>query len=158
MPNNNSAIIASEFDSPRDLAEYILKLNSDNNLYNMYLKHKIVGRIDNNLLKENLLTRQWTIDSKSVGRHFIEQFECFVCENINKNREQDVNRKIYNCPDPISPLSRKRNESNWWSDFWREGKCQAKILKNFVMQLALTNYTKNIFDNEIHRLMIENKC
>ncbi|GLV35541.1 alpha13-fucosyltransferase B [Carabus blaptoides fortunei] len=148
LPNNKSVIIASHFDSPRELADYILKLNSDDALYESYLQHKLSARVDNRKLVQSLRERQWGID-ETDSIHFIEAFECFVCECVHQDIKLEIpNPNHYNCPVPISPITREKNESNWWINHWHDGKCQARVLRNYLNDHTVRNFTKESFDNE----------
>jgi hypothetical protein len=43
LPSNRSAIIAADFKNPKELAEYILKVDSDPELYKSYFQWKTDG-------------------------------------------------------------------------------------------------------------------
>lgn len=151
-------IIANQFDSPRELADYILKLNSDDALYDAYLQHKLSDRVDNQRLVKSLRERKWGVDGTD-STHFIEAFECFVCESVHQNVKFEVpTQQHYNCPEPVSPITREKNESNWWNNHWHNGKCEARVLRNYLNDPAISNFTKQSFDNEVKRLFIEEAC
>ncbi|GIY55542.1 alpha-(1,3)-fucosyltransferase 11 [Caerostris extrusa] len=58
LPMNDSAIIADDFENPSDLADFILKLDQNDDLYNQYMKFK-EQKIKNDFLKNHLLKRNW---------------------------------------------------------------------------------------------------
>lgn len=163
LPNNKSAILAMDFESPKHLADYLHKLNENDDLYNEYLQHKLGGeakkQITNKNLIESMENRQWGINNDFIKGNFIEHFECFVCKKIHKKplESSTVNITHYNCPKPRSPLTRKPNNTNWWLDQWSTGKCEAKIIREIVEQ-NVHNYTDDYFYNKLFKYFHSNLC
>lgn len=143
-----------DFESPKQLADYLHKLNKNDDLYNEHLQHKLAAEFENQITNKNLIenmeSRQWGIDNDFVKGNFIEHFECFVCKKLHKKflEPSIVNFTHYNCPQPRSPLTRKPNITNWWLNMWSLGKCEAKVIKEFIDE-NLNNYTYDYFCNKL---------
>ena len=81
-----SIILADAFESPRALAEYLLKLDSNDTEYNKFLDYKRTG-ITNSRLLDHLNARNWVVDSNDgEGESFIDGFECFVCNKLHERK------------------------------------------------------------------------
>lgn len=158
LPNNKSAILVRDYETPKDLVDYLNELNNDDDLYNSYLKHKITGEIDNQFLLNEIKKRNWVIDKENAEDvHFFEAFECFLCDEIDN--EYGVNSGlVYNCPDLISPLTKQVNVTNWWNDFWREGRCQAHLLRKYIADRSIKKITQDMFEIETRRLINDGLC
>lgn len=152
-----------DFESPSDLADYLHKLNENNDLYNQHLEHKLAADFENQITNKNLIesmkNRQWGINNDFVKGNFIEHFECFLCKKIHETPLEPsmVNGTHYSCPKPRSPLTRKPNNTNWWLDQWASGKCEAKIIREFVEQ-NVHNYTHDYFYNKFLKYFKANLC
>lgn len=157
LPNyEKSAIIVKDFKSPKVLAEYINKLNNKNFEYENYLQHKLsdIFRLTNENLKLRMKNRKWTFDGNP---HFHTKFECFLCKRLHEKKyKYRMERKEYNCPIPVSPLTNKINQSNWWNEHWTDGKCQAKILKDLVYNNI--RITKEEYEKEFLKLKENRYC
>ena len=105
----HSIIVADDFDSPKELADYLLFLDKHDEEYEKYLKFKENG-VTNSLLLDHMKKREWRVDYHDEGIDFIDGFECFVCNEIHKRLKlasegKDVpdimaNKKHYDCPMP----------------------------------------------------------
>ncbi|PSN48437.1 Alpha-(1,3)-fucosyltransferase 10 [Blattella germanica] len=166
LPNNNSAIIASDFKSPKELADFLHVLNKDNNLYKSFLQHKLArsdDKITNTQLLYALQSRKWGIDNDFEKGNFIEHFECFICEHEHKkiisktSNIMSVSKDHYNCPVPLSSLSKKKDTKNWWVDQWYMGRCEARVLKKFI-ELGKTDYTYDEFYEELKNMFSSKEC
>ena len=92
LPNNNSAILISDFDSPEDVAEYVIKVNNDDDLYKQFLQHKREYNVDselvtNKLLKQMMSERRWGVSRRQqqVMGTFVSHYQCHVCEKVARN-------------------------------------------------------------------------
>jgi len=165
LPNNNSAILAVDFKSPIELAQYIHALNNDITNYKSFLKHKLGAdeKITNKRLIDALEARKWGIDNDIEKGNFIEHFECFVCEQEHKKLKgeriqiSNISKAHYNCPVPVCPLTGVENQENWWVDQWYMGKCEARILRHYV-EIGKTDYNYQEFYNELRYMLLKKKC
>ena len=94
LPNKNSAILVKDFQSPQEVANYVLKINSDDGLYNTFLQHKAFYLTDfegalvtNNDLGEMVSNRQWGVSSEQQRRqgNMVAHYQCHVCEKVARN-------------------------------------------------------------------------
>lgn len=118
LPNEKSAILIEDFSSPKLLSEHLKKLSEDDKVYEEYLEHKIHGTIFNKKLINYMHKRPYQTDFSEV----IKEFECFICKKLHDRRMYGgevsmVNKSHYNCPVPISVLTRKVNPKNRWVQF-----------------------------------------
>ncbi|XP_069697948.1 alpha-(1,3)-fucosyltransferase 10 isoform X2 [Periplaneta americana] len=166
LPNNNSAILAADFKSPKELAEYLQTLNSNISKYNSFLKHKLGSsneRITNRRLIDAFEKRKWGIDNDFEKGNFIEHFECFVCEQEHKKLSGErtqiggISTEHYNCPVPVSPLTNEKDKENWWVDQWYTGKCEAKILRKYI-EVGKHNYNYEEFYDELRNMFLHKMC
>jgi hypothetical protein len=166
LPNNNSAILAMDFRSPKELAQYLHVHNSNITKYKSFLKHKLGAsdeKITNKRLTSALEARKWGIDNDFEKGNFIEHFECFLCEQEHKklNGERTemsgVTKVHYNCPIPISPLTNTENRDNWWVDQWHMGRCEARVLRHFV-EIGSTDYNYHEFYEEVNNMFLSKAC
>lgn len=91
MPNNNTIIFVDDFESPKDLADYLNFLDENDNEYEKYLSYKKSGGFTNQFLIDNILNREW--GSHDINFHifnvddkvdYFKGFECHVCRKINE--------------------------------------------------------------------------
>ncbi|KAF8782255.1 Fucosyltransferase 11 like protein [Argiope bruennichi] len=125
LPTNKSAIVVDDFNDPSELADFVLKLDQNDSLYNEFLQFKETG-IDNKYLRDHLMKRKWGVNDPD-NLDFIRGFECFICDKIQKGNTVPsiANLKHMNCPQPHqSLLSEKINSDdewmneNWIEDYW----------------------------------------
>ena len=112
-PTNHSIIVADDFKSPKELAEYLHFLDQNDEEYEKFLEFKRTG-VTNPLLLRHARERGWIVDYIEEGINFIEGFECFVCDTIHRrmktaSKGQDppaiiASRDHYNCPLPEPSL------------------------------------------------------
>nr|XP_056704262.1 alpha-(1,3)-fucosyltransferase 11 [Euleptes europaea] len=82
MPNNHSIILIDDFESPKELADYLHFLDRNPDEYMKYLEYKNPGGITNQFLLENLERREWGVNDETLP-NYLNGFECFVCEQEN---------------------------------------------------------------------------
>ncbi|XP_015186442.1 PREDICTED: alpha-(1,3)-fucosyltransferase 10 [Polistes dominula] len=161
LPNNMSAISVLDFDKPKELADYLLRLLNNDMEYEKYLIHKI-GKEEERLTNDQLLNVLNKIPAKEMHHfgYYVEDFECYVCKQIHNiqinNETSIITKKHYDCPLPIDLLSGNVNENNFWVSQWNLEKCVAKLLQHYV----LNNLTIVIeqFHNETFLLYNKNDC
>lgn len=128
--------------------------------YEEYLSHKLSGRkyrVTNNALLRALKRRSTTIPHEFGN--YVEEFECFICEQIQNNRElkiRTVTRKQYDCPLPRDPITGGISKRNWWIKQWNIEKCGAKLLAHYI----INNISINIkhFDEQKMNMYDNNEC
>lgn len=84
----------------------------------------------------------------------MEQFECFVCQQIHYSRESAaiLTKRQYNCPLPRDPVTGEIGQ-HWWINQWIIEKCGAKLLANYVannISIDINNFDEqkmNMYDN-----------
>ncbi len=91
-PTEHSIIVAEDFESPKELAKFLLELDSDDGKYNEYLEYKRTG-VTNRLLLEHYENRKWTIDNGD-GINFIDGFQCYICDELHKRRKQSNSKPM----------------------------------------------------------------
>ncbi|XP_031838129.1 alpha-(1,3)-fucosyltransferase 10 isoform X2 [Nomia melanderi] len=135
LPNNMSAISVLDFKDPKSLASFLYDLSNNETEYNKYLTHKLVDNyeIENQRLKNVL---DWS-NERSLKEYgdYVNEFECFVCEDIHKINKQErkfVDLKHYDCPLPRHPITNKINHDDWWTMQWIIEKCGAKVLAHHL--------------------------
>lgn len=107
-PTEHSIILADDFESPKELAKFLLELDRDDDKYDEYLEFKRTG-IKNQRLLEAYNHREWTIDDD--GKNFIDGFQCHICDELHKRRHQSnpgsliANKDHCMCPVPEPILS-----------------------------------------------------
>ncbi|OCT98810.1 hypothetical protein XELAEV_18011045mg [Xenopus laevis] len=82
MPNDHSIIMIDDFASPRDLAEFIMTLDSDDEQYLKYLEYKKPGGTTNSFLLSSVENREWGVNDMTAP-NYLNGFECFVCDEEN---------------------------------------------------------------------------
>lgn len=95
LPNNNSVINIRDFESPRELARFILSVNDS--LYESYLGHKR-GLLSNERLEAELTRRRWSAEHENLEEpSFVEEFECLVCQRAWAGQHSQVSRRALYC-------------------------------------------------------------
>lgn len=147
LPDNQSAILADDFESPEMLATYLNKLDANDEEYDKFLQFKRTGVINNQHLVETMKHRKWGVNDP-LQTNFISGFECFICNRIHANEQSAKKRTFvadadhYNCPLP-TPFGKGNTFANnkWYIDAWKDGVYQAKALYKLVMSgRKFTNY------------------
>ncbi|XP_072746923.1 alpha-(1,3)-fucosyltransferase 10 isoform X1 [Anoplolepis gracilipes] len=157
LPNNKSAISILDFTGPRALADFLHTLVRNESAYEEYLSHKLNERkyrVRNSALLHALERRSTTIPHEFGN--YVDEFECFICEQIQNNREskiRTVTKKQYDCPLPRDPITGGISKRNWWMQQWNIEKCGAKLLAHYItnnisINIKHFNVQKmNMYDN-----------
>ena len=90
LPSNKSAIIVDNFDSPKDLADYLKFLAENDEEYNKYLQWKETG-VTNKRLLDSVKKRPW---GNEQGDTFASDFECFVCDYIHNSAKHTGHSEV----------------------------------------------------------------
>lgn len=158
LPNNDSAILIENYQSPKHLADHILLLNNNDAKYNRYLKHKIVGNFTNQMLQDKLKQRGYETNS------LVEDFECFVCQksvgettNLSRSPDEPSVSEDMCTENLIYPkMQAKSDKRKIWQNIFRQGKCEANLFNELVTQNQ--KYSKQRFQNEILRRFNDHIC
>lgn len=152
LPNGlRSAMLVSDFSSPRRLAEALKEIERNDSAYERFLDHKN-GVVSNDGLKRALSLREWGVDGEPEKPNFVEAFECLVCRRAwKKIRKEDVtfvaDGKHYFCESPKSLLTGREDPKSWWRDaFYRAGS-EAKVLDYFLSRNEPFN--RSDFENKL---------
>ncbi|EFN80054.1 alpha-(1,3)-fucosyltransferase 10 isoform X2 [Harpegnathos saltator] len=160
LPNNKSAVSILDFAKPAQLGHFLHKLVENDTAYEEYLSHKLSEhkyRVTNDRLLHSLKRRPTGTCSKFGN--YVEAFECFVCEQIQKNRklrEDKVTQRQYDCPLPRDPITGGIGKHNWWIDQWNIEKCGAKLLAHYVTNNISFNI--NRFDEQKMHMYDNKEC
>ncbi len=157
-----SIIVAEDFDSPRELAEYLKFLDRSTAEYEKYLEFKTTG-ITNPMLLEHMEKREWRVDYDQPGVHFIEGFECLVCDEIHrmkrleerglKMQRHTANQSHYHCltPEPSlefrgdtmhEKVSQMRKNARREMEFWRSIAMCAEVKADVVFETVTAGGTQ----------------
>lgn len=165
LPNYDSAILISEFNTVETLAAYIKELDGNDDRYDHYLRHKIEGIISNKFLKNVLRSRRWDgYDS------LIEEFECQLCLRLHQFDEEGsetyekfrVDETHYYCPFPTNPslpvekTASDESTDNSWFSILRNARCEGRAVFEFVSEGV--SYSRQELDQRSHQLMQDNAC
>lgn len=82
MPNNHSAIVVDDFSSPQALAEFLKRLDENDDEYRKYLEFKNPKHVTNARLLNALESREWGVNDMSKP-NYLNGFECYVCDQEN---------------------------------------------------------------------------
>lgn len=125
--------------------------------YEEYLAHKLNEReyrVTNSALLRALERRSMTLPYEFGN--YMEEFECFICKQIQNNCEskiRKVTRKQYDCPLPRDPITGGISKRNWWIDQWNIEKCGAKLLAHYItnnISINIKHFNEqkmNMYDN-----------
>lgn len=156
LPNPDSAVLIEQFQSPKQLADHILLLNNNDELYNHMLNHKIHQNVSNTFLKSQLEERKYEMNS------IVEDFECFVCQySVDEIQGKTTNRakQAENmCPNQlVYPKMRAHGEKQrFWQNFLQQGKCEANALNEFLKRNE--TFTRQMFNQKILDKFHKQEC
>ncbi|KAK7579633.1 hypothetical protein V9T40_000262 [Parthenolecanium corni] len=154
LPNDKSVIFIEDFASPRDLADFIEELNYRDDLYDQYLLHKSIAKVDNILLKSVLTNRPWN----EYGS-LIEKFECDVCLALHEPSRlvsRKNFRRHFKCEKPTSLLTNEKNESNFWSAIFDVERCRGDAVFEIVSKNE--TLTEKVVEERVNRISASGGC
>lgn len=123
------------------------------------IAHKIVGNINNLMLKKIMKSRRWTQYQDSYKyENFVEEFECQLCSYLYDDiiLSKKTDRSHYSCSLPYSMLTGKKNDSNHWNGILKYAKCQGKVVSEFISKNV--RYTEPEVDVRINELLSKKEC
>uniref|UniRef100_UPI00398F8279 alpha-(1,3)-fucosyltransferase 11 n=1 Tax=Pristiophorus japonicus TaxID=55135 RepID=UPI00398F8279 len=174
MPNNHSIILIDDFETPKDLADFINYLDQNDEEYLKYLEYKQPGGITNTLLLESLDKREWGVNDVSKP-NYLNGFECFVCDRENERlRAEEAHRKqpakfpppapsiaAYNhmgCPMPVPGYGNFEDipEDDSWKQMWQQDYWQSVDQAEALTAMIHRNETdpSKLWDY-VHQLMMK---
>ncbi|XP_066471415.1 alpha-(1,3)-fucosyltransferase 10 [Tiliqua scincoides] len=146
LPSNKSAILVTGFAHPKDLAQYIRALDSDDREYETYLDWKLKGDISNERLLAAIKERTWGVQD-IMKDNYIDAFECMVCTKVWENIRRQVKGMLprrwnaeashLSCPRPeafvFSSLKPHRSAlQEMWIPSFEQSKREAHALRKLV--------------------------
>ena len=162
LPDKKSGIIVNDFSSPKELAEFLLSLDKDDEKYEEYLKWKKDG-ITNQYLLKHIKERPWG-DDKMIN--YIDRFECAACDKVFEMKEAEENSQPfslvadhshYNCmsvvpmfgneEDRHDALTMKKNfgdDISFWIQHEECAKKRSKLIHNLLVAKATKEKIANL--------------
>ncbi|XP_032877848.1 alpha-(1,3)-fucosyltransferase 10 [Amblyraja radiata] len=146
LPSNKSAILVRNFSHPKDLAEYIMQLDGNDQAYEVFLEWKRKGLISNEKLLTAMKERRWGVRDVSQD-NYIDAFECVVCngvwENLRRKRkglspiERQGQANHLSCPEPkaftfLQPSNVGKVVRDLWKPSFDQSKREAAALRHLV--------------------------
>ena len=125
LPNELSAVLVKNFDSAKEVAEFVLSLHNNDAQYVRYLRHKAAynsepgALVTNSRLREMLAERQWGVSRQQQRErgNSVAHFQCLVCQRVARNLKHtnigfkplpfDASIDHYGCPIPLNPKTSK---------------------------------------------------
>ena len=169
-----SIIVADHFSTPKDLADYLLYLDQNDEEYEKYLEFKRSG-VTNKRLLDHMTNRGWYVNygrNPFNGPNMIAGFECFVCNTLHKRLSQSkeglplpamvANHQHYSCPIPIPSLvkdgedvqeemSKLSEEAKNLLSYWRyTARCSEKKAKLLSQTIG-----RNVTQEELNRICMD---
>lgn len=132
MPDDNSVIVVDDFDSPKQLADYLIKLDQSDDEYNSFLKFKRTKLISNKILHQSIESREWGINDLEKVDFFL-GFECYICKRMTdytKHLQKCSSKNCENisyiatkdhmgCPQPYPSLETELEmDDKWVQESW----------------------------------------
>jgi len=146
LPNNKSAILIKDYESPEAVANLIKYLNTNDQAYEEYLEHKTHGSFHNTWLESQVRDRSWGVSAEQqmdLGNS-VKHFQCLVCNRIASNAKfsaagfkpavYEADSSHYGCPVTRNPLTNKVDYNDWYVQDWLRMKSTAKHLNTLVKE------------------------
>ena len=145
LPDKKSAILVDDFESPKDLANYLRQVAENESEYTKYLDFKKHGITNGKLLKR-IKSREWGVNDLEK-MSFITGFECFVCDRLHENKIRlEMGKQIihhmasiehYGCPEPKmyhfqSPPQSETWERETWQLEYNDAVVEAQKLRTKI--------------------------
>ncbi|XP_065564403.1 alpha-(1,3)-fucosyltransferase 10-like [Artemia franciscana] len=160
LPHENAAIVVTDFDSPKSLANYLHALNLDDEAYNQHLQHKMDQRVQNEKLLDAFKAKSWRDEN---GESFIDSFHCYLCEEAHKiddlrqldrHYSHHSDLRVFSCPLPTDPLTGIVNPSVWWTEYFVDSFLEGDVAQSFLKKNQ--NFSHDEFSNEVIRHLSHN--
>ncbi|KAH9495264.1 Alpha 1,3 fucosyltransferase [Bulinus truncatus] len=132
LPDNNSAIVLTDYKSAEHLGTFMDYLNKNDFKYEEHRAWKTAG-ISNQHLLDVMSKRTWAPTEEGHwipgNKNFIEEYECYLCRQIHKlekmkstgiqPNEKIANVNHYGCPKPLKfDMLGRYSKEGGWLDFW----------------------------------------
>ncbi|XP_053150424.1 alpha-(1,3)-fucosyltransferase 10 isoform X2 [Hemicordylus capensis] len=147
LPSNKSVVLVTGFSHPKDLAQFIKTLDSDDKEYQAYLEWKLKGVISNKRLLAAIKERTWGVQD-IMKDNYIDAFECMVCTKVWENIRRQVKGMLprrwnaeashLSCPRPEafvfspSPNTHRTALQEMWIPSFEQSKREAHALRQLV--------------------------
>jgi len=119
LPNERAAVLVDDFPSPAALADFLRRLDGDDDAYARYLEFKDPARVTNARLLRSLETREWGVNDMSKP-NYLNGFECYVCDRENARLAAEQAHRAAPLQAP-PPLPRMANNSHMGCPLPRPG-------------------------------------
>jgi len=151
--------LVEDFNSVKELADYLKFLNENDAEYEKYLEWKRTG-VSNPYLRKVVRNRNWRVtEEMKTGAYynFIEGFECHVCNKIHENQNRVKSGQTplkfqarldhYGCPPPskLDSSGKRSVETSEWNYDWEQNKYISKAFRWYFDNN--TNFTKRDLTN-----------
>lgn len=107
MPTRKAVIMVNDFKSPKQLAQYLIKLNENDIMYDEYLIHRDTKQLNNPTLIKMIERQPWSIPTKIHKANFISQmfhgFSCYMCDQIHA-RNIKLKAHLKDRSQPLQPF------------------------------------------------------
>ncbi|XP_062340703.1 alpha-(1,3)-fucosyltransferase 10 isoform X1 [Osmerus eperlanus] len=103
LPGNMSAIVVDVDKPPEKLADYLKRLDENDEEYLTYLGWKLKREVSNPALINELQGRQWGVQDLTQ-ENYIDVFECMVCNRVWEN--------IHRCKKGLAPKAWQGEENH----------------------------------------------
>ncbi|KAM4032079.1 GDP-fucose protein O-fucosyltransferase 4 [Anomaloglossus baeobatrachus] len=174
MPNNHSIILIDDFATPKDLAEFIISMDENDESYLRYLEYKKPGGVINKQLLANIENREWGVNDMTAP-NYLNGFECFVCDHENHRVKAEKKHKKtkhespapaphiagnshMGCPMPVPGLGSADDlpEDDSWKQMWLQDYWQSFDQGEALTAMILRNETsQDKFWDFMHEMYIK---
>ncbi|XP_041916264.1 alpha-(1,3)-fucosyltransferase 10 isoform X1 [Alosa sapidissima] len=162
LPSNRSAVVVNPDTPPERLAEYLKRLDENDEEYLTYLEWKRKREVTNEVLVSEMKYRPWGVQDLTQN-NYIDVFECMVCdrvwENINRHK-QGLQSKTWQaeadhlrCPRPrlfdfdVGP-PKGSSLRNIWRPSYDQSVKEAKAMRRLVVKnknFTVAEFWKEVF-------------
>ncbi|XP_053559192.1 alpha-(1,3)-fucosyltransferase 10 [Bombina bombina] len=165
LPSNRSAIIVNTFSHPKDLAQFIKRLDGNDTLYMEFLDWKLRNHISNKNLISAMKNRKWGVQDV-MQDNYVDAFECMVCSKVWDNirlqekglriRQWNADSTHLTCPEPETfPFLPESTAKSTMRDMWKPS-FQQSIKEAKALRL-LVDRNRNFSSQEFWNLVFKNE-
>lgn len=159
LPDDHSAIVVDDFKSPKELADHLKYLDSNDEAYEKLLNFKKVGATNPHLIS-TMKNREWGVNDYTRP-NFIEGLECLVCNRLHQNLKAKKEGKPeishiakpehYACPRPEAFSAKSLSSIQLYIELHDEHAKRAKALRELVD--AKTNFTSEQYSALVYKYL-----
>ena len=168
-PSNHSIILIDDFKSPKELAEYLLYLDKNDEEYMKYLEYKNTG-ITNDRLAKAMKEREWKVTiSDYSDKNMVESYECFVCDKVHERQRKEregipldpivANQSHYDCKFPelsVATTSISRfGETEFWRQVAKRSEYQANAIGPAITAGKIQKVVSLLYENAANGMSSE---